>query len=48
MLEAALTQQGIPCLRKEYAGVDHGVGLGSGLACAGWIEDAVAFWRSHR
>ena len=27
-----------------YPGVDHGVGLGTGLACEEWIEEAVRFW----
>lgn len=31
----------------EYPGVDHGVGLGNGLACEGWIEEAVRFWRKQ-
>lgn len=48
MLERALKEKGIPCLRKEYPGVDHGVGLGEGLACQGWFRDAVDFWTSHR
>ena len=29
-------------------GVDHGVGLGRGLACEGWLDEAVAFWKEHR
>lgn len=31
----------------EYPGVDHGVGLGNGIACEGWIEKAVRFWRKQ-
>jgi len=48
MLEAALRENGIPCLFREYLGVDHGVGLGEGLSCEGWIDEAVIFWESHR
>lgn len=29
-------------------GVDHGVGLGRGLAYEGWLDEAVAFWKEHR
>lgn len=47
-MEAALKEKGIPCQFVEYPGVDHGVGLGEGLACQGWIEKAVAFWEAHR
>lgn len=48
MLERALLEKGVPCQRKEYPGVDHGVGLGKGTSSEGWIEDAVAFWEKHR
>ena len=30
-----------------YQGVDHGVGLGKGLACEGWLDKAVDFWQKH-
>lgn len=48
MLKAALEEQNIPCQCIEYAGVEHGVGIGKGLACEGWFEKAVAFWEAHR
>lgn len=48
MLEKALKEHDVPCQRKEYPGVDHGVGLAEGTAAFGWIEDAVAFWEQHR
>ena len=48
MLRAALEAQGVPCRCIEYAGVEHGVGIGTGLACEGWFEEAVAFWMDHR
>ena len=48
MLQKALEEHRIPCLCREYAGVDHGIGIGKGLPCEGWFEDAVAFWEQHR
>lgn len=48
MLKAALEEKQIPCFCREYAGVDHGVGIGEGLPCEGWFEDAVSFWEEHR
>ena len=48
MLQKALEEHHIPCLCREYAGVDHGIGIGKGLPCEGWFEDAVAFWESQR
>ena len=48
MLKAALETTGIPCQCVEYPGVEHGVGLGKGLPCEGWIDKAVAFWDQYR
>ena len=48
MLREALEAQNIPCQCIEYPGVEHGVGIGRGLACEGWLEKAVAFWESNR
>ncbi|MBQ6720406.1 MAG: alpha/beta hydrolase [Oscillospiraceae bacterium] len=48
MLQKALEEHHIPCLCREYQGVDHGIGIGKGLPCEGWFEDAVAFWESQR
>lgn len=44
MLRDALANVGIPHKYVEYPGVDHGVGLGKGLACEDWLNQAVAFW----
>lgn len=46
MLLAALEAAGVRCEHASYPGVGHGVGLGEGLACAGWPRRAVDFWRS--
>lgn len=48
LLRSALEENRVPCLCREYRGVDHGVGLGKGLSCEGWFEDAVRFWMAHR
>ncbi len=48
MLRGALEAQNIPCQCIEYPGVEHGVGIGHGLACEGWLEKAVAFWEANR
>lgn len=48
MLKAALEENRVPCLCREYRDVDHGVGIGKGLPCEGWFEDAVGFWLAHR
>lgn len=45
LLKDALAQHGIPCRFLRYQGIDHGVGLGEGLACEGWLDEAVAFWQ---
>lgn len=48
LLKAALEGNRIPCQCIEYEGVNHGVGIGRGLACEGWFEKAVDFWMAHR
>ncbi|MGN0998470.1 MAG: alpha/beta hydrolase [Faecousia sp.] len=48
MLSGELEKNGIPHRFVEYPGVDHGVGLGNGLACEKWFEESVAFWESQR
>ena len=48
MLRDELERNGIPCLCREYKDVNHGVGIGKGLPCEGWFEDAVKFWLEHR
>jgi len=46
-LALALQENAVPYRFTEYPGVDHGVGLGQGLACEGWLEDAVDFWQQQ-
>lgn len=48
MLSDALTAHGVPHKLVVYHGVDHGVGLGKGLACEGWPDEAVRFWESQQ
>ena len=48
MLRATLEANKVSCQCTEYAGVDHGIGIGKGLPCEGWFEKAVAFWENHR
>ncbi len=48
VLARALEANGIPHLFREYLGVDHGIGLGKGLDCEGWFEEAVEFWERQR
>ena len=48
MMADALQRQGVPCRFDTFAGVDHGVGLGKGLACEPWFRRAVAFWEAQR
>lgn len=31
-----------------YPGIGHGFGLGTGTVAEGWVDDALAFWDSHR
>lgn len=47
-LAKTLEANGIAYQFIEYPGVDHGVGLGEGLACEPWFDDAVEFWREQR
>lgn len=48
ILKAELEKHQIPCKCVEYPDVGHGVGLGKGMACEGWIADAVTFWMKQR
>ncbi len=48
MLDRALTEAGVEHEFIEYPGVDHGVGLGKGLACEGWFDRALSFWENIR
>lgn len=45
MLLAAMEAAGVRCEHASWPGVGHGVGLGEGLPCAGWLQRAVEFWR---
>ena len=47
MLDRELERCGVPHEFVEYPNVDHGVGLGKGLACGGWFDKAVAFWNEQ-
>lgn len=35
----------VRCEHVSWLGVGHGVGLGEGLPCAGWLRRAAEFWR---
>ena len=48
MLQKALETYQVANVCTEYAGVDHGIGIGKGLPCEGWFENAVAFWELQR
>ena len=48
MLAQALAQRNIPHRFLPIEAVDHGVGIGEGLPCEGWFEQAVAFWEDCR
>lgn len=48
MLAEALKAQAVPHRIITYEKVGHGVGLGKGLPCEGWIERAVEFWEEQR
>lgn len=48
MLDRALTEAGVEHEFIEYPGVDHGVGLGKGLACEEWFDRALSFWENIR
>jgi len=48
MLAAALTRNAVPHRFLTFDTVGHGVGLGEGLECEGWFEEAVKFWELHR
>jgi len=44
MLDKRLTENQVPHRFMEYPNVGHGVGLGSGSPCDGWIDEAVRYW----
>ena len=47
MLAEALKENNVPYVLREYKNVEHGAGLGRGLPCEGWIEEAVSFWMEN-
>ena len=47
LLAQALEDSGVEYIHTTFEGVDHGVGIGEGLACEGWFEKAVDFWQKH-
>lgn len=48
MMLDALNKNHIPCECCAYPNTGHGVGIGEGLPCEGWFENAVSFWLSQR
>lgn len=46
LLEEVLKEKNIPHYFLPVDKVDHGVGIGEGLACEGWFEKAVSFWEN--
>ena len=48
LMRQALEKNGVPHVAKSWPSVDHGVGIGKGLACEGWFEEAVKFWEEHQ
>lgn len=47
MLDTVLSAHHVPHKLTIYPGVDHGVGLGKGLACENWLDEAVRFWEEQ-
>ena len=48
MLFGELQKNAVPCLYREYPGIDHGAGLGTGTVCESWFTDAVDFWQAQK
>lgn len=42
-----LESYGIPTEFHTYQGLSHGFGLGTGTVADGWLDDAVAFWKTQ-
>jgi acetyl esterase/lipase len=40
----ALRRSGTPAEFREYEGLGHGFGLGTGTSAEGWVFDAIRFW----
>ena len=47
LLAKALGEHQVSHRFLPVEGVDHGVGIGEGLPCEGWFEEAVRFWENH-
>ena len=47
MMHSALTNANVPNEMHIYKDVNHGVGLGDGLDCEGWITLAIDFWENQ-
>lgn len=48
MLAKALAEHHIPYEYRKYSGIGHGAGLGKGLVCEPWFDEAVAFIEKQR
>lgn len=46
LMKQALEENRVPHMARSWPGVDHGVGIGKGLPCEGWFEEAVEFWKN--
>lgn len=44
---SALKKAGIDAEFREYPGVGHGFGLGTGSGAESWLDEAVRFWERH-
>lgn len=44
---SALKKAGVDAEFREYPGVGHGFGLGTGSSAEGWADEAVRFWERH-
>ena len=42
----ALRKAATPVEYREYAGLGHGFGLGTGTSAEGWVFDAIRFWET--
>ena len=44
----ALRKAGTPVEYREYEGLGHGFGLGTGTSAEGWVYEAIRFWETSR
>ncbi len=47
IMATALKKAGVPYEYTCFENVPHGVGVGTGYECEGWIRKAAAFWGKH-